>query len=91
MEGLLEGLRGAGRREASPVLQPLGGHGPDFIPPLTQFLHLPVGKVLVLTAWNCFQDVEPGLACAKVLRWGAREGKAGENPWTRVVSSSESR
>lgn len=91
MEGLSEGLRGAGRREASPVLQPLGGHGPDFIPPLTQFLHLPVGKVLVLTAWDCFQDVEPGLACAKVLRWGAREGKAGENPWTRVVSSSESR
>lgn len=83
MEGLLEGLRGDGRREAFSALQSLGGHGPDSLPPLTQFLPLPV-----LSAWDCFQDVEPGLVCAEVPRWGARRGRAGENPWVRVVSSS---
>lgn len=58
MEGLPEGFRGDGRRDASLVLQPLGDHGPDSNPLLTQFLHLPVGEVTGTHAWDCFQNTE---------------------------------
>lgn len=71
VEGLTEGLRRDGRREASIACSagwPWARH--CFSP--TQFLSLKDGEVPVLIGWDCSEDIAPGPACAKALRWELR-------------------